>query len=595
MTLAPEHRLSRVSRPVAAWATPSRWSALIFSAKVLAFRLQRFLVDLRTGPRRLKKSEGARFPAIVGESRTKLWSDERPEEHAYQLGKVQNLRRAVDALDGVLVPAGTVFSFWQQIGRASRRRGFVTGRMLQQGCLVPATGGGLCQLSNALYEAALQVECEIVERHAHSRLIAGSAAASGRDATVAWNYVDLRFRPHTPIRIEARLTRDELVVRFHGLPREAAPSASIPQAQPTLIARSCATCGEATCFRHEHHAAHGPARGRTAFLVDENWPEFRDYIAQAHQAEDVFGLPLDGAKWRLPRYAWPVDGFSRVRSAPIQTLARTVAIRRAPAQGPARRQAELAAAERIARRLTRVLTPDVTRVCVAQSLLPYLWREGHLGGREVEVLMTRLPMAALQSRLDSAFAAHPERTTLGDFRASPALVEAEAEALAYAVRIVTPHRDIARLFGEKAIILDWALPSVRPAASIATQRRIAFPGPTIARKGAYELRQAAVALGLEVITVGNELEGPDFWSGVAMRRAAPGPGWLGDIAAMVQPALVEERPRHLLTALAAGVPIIATAACGLDAQDGVTIVPPNDPAALIEALKSVLGYSRPPH
>ena len=80
-----------------------------------------------------------------------------------------------------------------------------------------------------------------------------------------------------------------------------------------------------------------------------------------------------------------------------------------------------------------------------------------------------------------------------------------------------------------------------------------------------------------------------------MRRAAPGPGWLGDIAAMVQPALVEERPRHLLTALAAGVPIIATAACGLDAQDGVTIVPPNDPAALIEALKSVLGYSRPPH
>jgi len=34
------------------------------------------------------------------------------------------LRRAAAAIDGVLVPAGAVFSFWKQIGRASWRRGF---------------------------------------------------------------------------------------------------------------------------------------------------------------------------------------------------------------------------------------------------------------------------------------------------------------------------------------------------------------------------------------------------------------------------------------------------------------------------------------
>ncbi|HXP03758.1 MAG TPA: VanW family protein, partial [Stellaceae bacterium] len=117
----------------------------------------------------MTKTPSAAFPAVLGECHTPLWSDGRPEEHAYQLGKVQNLRRAAAAIDGVLVPAGAVFSFWKQIGRASWRRGFVTGRMLQQGCLVPATGGGLCQLSNAIYEAALQAGCEIVERHAHSR------------------------------------------------------------------------------------------------------------------------------------------------------------------------------------------------------------------------------------------------------------------------------------------------------------------------------------------------------------------------------------------------------------------------------------------
>ena len=266
-----------------------------------------------------------------------------------------------------------------------------------------------------------------------------------------------------------------------------------------------------------------------------------------------------------------------------------IAIRRAPAQGPTRRNAELAGAERIAARLARLLTPEVTKICVAQSLLPYLWRDGHLGGREIEVLMTRLPLGELQARLDRAFAAHPERATLADFRAPPALVEAEAEALAYAAHIATPHCDIASLFPGKATLLDWKLPAHRPTARPAAARRIAFPGPTVARKGAYELREAARELGVEIVLLGNELEGPDFWDGLAVRKPQPGGDWLAGVAVVVQPALVEERPRALLAAVAAGVPVIATPACGLAARDGVTLVPPGDPAALMEALSFVLG------
>ncbi len=596
MTLAPEPLTRMAHPPVAEWVVPSRWSAAVFAAKVAAYRGQRLLADLISGPRRLTKTTNGAFPVtIIGESRTPLWSDARPEEHAYQLGKVQNLRRAAAALDGVLVPGGAVFSFWKQIGRASQRRGFVTGRMLQQGCLVPATGGGLCQLSNALYEVALQAGCEIVERHAHSRRVAGSAAALGRDATVAWNYVDLRFRPRDKLRIEARLTRDELVIRFRGKETAAAlgvssgAEATVPQA----IARSCGTCGEVSCFRHEHRAAHAVESGRTAYLVDENWPEFQDYIAHEHRPEDVFGQPIDGARWRLPRYRWRADGFARAGSAPIQALRRMIAIRRAPAQGPARRNAELAGAGRIAASLARLLTPEVSRVCVAQSLLPFLWRDGHLGGREVEVLMSRLPMRELQTRLDDAFAEHPDRATLGDFRAPAALVEAEAEALAYAARIVTPHRDIARLFPDKAEVIDWKLPPTPAAAPVASQRRIAFPGPTIARKGAYELREAARALGLDVVLPGSELEGQDFWQGVTVQKPGAGDNWLAGVAAVVQPALVEERPRALLAALAAGVPVIATPACGLAPHDGVTLVPAGDTAALVDALRAVVEWRQP--
>ena len=191
--VVPEHSVAR--SPLAEWAMPSRWSSLVFGAKVTVYRARRLVADLVSGPHRLARSPGPAREPVIAECSTPLWPDARSEEQAYQLGKVHNLRHAAALLDGIVVPAGATFSFWKQIGRANRRRGFVTGRMLQQGCLVAATGGGLCQLSNALYVAALHADCEIVERHAHSRRVAGSAAALGRDATVAWNYVDLRFRP----------------------------------------------------------------------------------------------------------------------------------------------------------------------------------------------------------------------------------------------------------------------------------------------------------------------------------------------------------------------------------------------------------------
>jgi len=601
MTAAPLASPRAAAPELAEWRVPTRWSGLVFRAKRAVYQIRRGGRDFASGLQAFPKSSDAAFAVIVGTSSTPLWSDERPEERVYQFGKVHNLRRAAAALDGVIVPAGALFSFWRQIGRATRRRGFVTGRMLQQGCLVPATGGGLCQLSNALYDAALQAGCEIVERHPHSRVVAGSAAAAGRDATVACNYVDLRFRPREAVRIEARVTRGELVIGFRARSApgqdRALRSPTMPTALPTPTARTCATCGETACSRHEQRNESQRAsdldNGRCAFLVDENWPEFQQYLESARPSGDVLGIPLDGAAWRLPRYYWKREGFVNVGSAPLQTLRRALEVRRAPAQGPARRQAEQIGADRIAARLSRLLTPDVTTVVVAQSLLPFLWRSGHLGGREISVLMTRLPMRELHARLDRALAAHPERKTLGDFRAPPELVEAEAEALAYASRIITPHAEIARLFADRAVKLDWQRPpSIQPRVyATPPPGCIAFPGPTVARKGACEMREAAQALDLEVLLLGNELEGPGFWDGVRTRKFGdphePN-GWLKEVALVAQPAIAEERPRYLLAALAAGVPVIATPACGLPTQEGLTIIPGDDLPALVAALRANL-------
>jgi VanW like protein len=239
----------------------SRWAELLFRARVTRLRIRRGIADLFGGPRRSEKMHDGPYSVVVGESRSKLWSDDRAAEAAYQKGKIHNLRIAVQELDCALLLPGQVFSFWRQIGRATGQRGYVVGRMLEQGCMIPAVGGGLCQLSNALYDAALQAGCEIVERHAHSRVVPGSAAVEGRDAAVAWNYIDLRFRSRVPLLIHARVTSDDLEVSFCAFPGTVVPrkkgtsvrgnagtSRAAVAEEPVL---TCATCRETTCFRHE--------------------------------------------------------------------------------------------------------------------------------------------------------------------------------------------------------------------------------------------------------------------------------------------------------------------------------------------------------
>jgi len=113
---------------------------------------------------------------------------------------------------------------------------------------------------------------------------------------------------------------------------------------------------------------------------------------------------------------------------------------------------------------------------------------------------------------------------------------------------------------------------------------IAFPGPTAARKGAYEVREAARRLGLTVSLSGSELEGTDFWEGISTARPTP---WLEGCRAVVQPAIVEEQPRKLLQALAAGVPVIATEVCGLGGFEGVITIPAGDVDSLVTAIESL--------
>ena len=198
-------------------AIPTALSAVRFRGKAGLLQLARAVRDVRAGVKRYARGDVRPGDVLLAESVGALRASAggmNANERGLTLGKVQNLRVAVRRIDGVVVPARAVFSFWRHVGRATRRAGYVRGRELREGCVVPSVGGGLCQLSNALYDAALTAGFEIVERHAHTVVVPGSLAEVGRDATVFWNYVDLQFRAPHDVRIEATLTADTLAVRF---------------------------------------------------------------------------------------------------------------------------------------------------------------------------------------------------------------------------------------------------------------------------------------------------------------------------------------------------------------------------------------------
>lgn len=587
----------RNAEQVASERFPTRFSTAVFLAKALLLQLRRGVQNRREFIRCHPQNRENRFLVTLAESSTALWTDPNPSEIWYQRGKIQNLRVAASRLHECVIPAGQVFSFWQQVGRASVHKGYVPGRMLQEGCMIPAIGGGLCQLSNALYQVALGAGCEIVERHPHSRVILGSATAAGRDATVAWNYIDLRFRANQPLQLQVELTATHLKVSICASTKtqknnlESAPASSISiEALPIFSDHACESCGQVSCFRSHDSAVQIRTKPVTAFLLDAVWPEFTRYLQAHRSGDDVLAIPINGERWNRPQYAWPAAGFTSVHTATATTLMRAFRSRRLSSQGALRQQALLDGAEALARQLAKSLNPNVDEVCVSQSLLPFLWRSGVLGGRRVRILGYQLPASVLQTQLDRAAQMHPESRTLNDFRAEQWLIEAEDEALANAEEIVTPHAALAALFPAKALLLDWSMP-VATLLSHRGQRNgpaaILFPCSTLGRKGAYELREALRGMGVRLILGGKVLEDDHFWSGFDIARA--GAAEFEGIDLAVQPCVVEAQPRMLLRALAEGVPVITTPNSGLHSACGAQFVAEFDSNALQLAISGTLG------
>jgi len=597
---------------VQAWQPPRRIDAIDFWLRTRLLAAAHALREtLRPTARRWPADSHALADApVLAQHRTPLWSDGRADEFPLVAGKVQNLRVARRAFDAVEVPAGEVLSFWRQLGRPAAWRGFVVGRELREGCVVPTLAGGLCQLSNALATVAARAGFELVEHHGHTARIEQADAADGDavDATVFWNYVDLKLRAKHAWRLEVELTDSELVLRIRA--RAPSASAALPVVlrraneeegtSPALpLARGCLSCDQTACFRHRPRIDIAP-QGLTAVLVDGWTPEFARYLRATHaDAQRMQPVPLRLAFWRALAAGWRREPVA-VGAPPAQSLW-AVSLRRALwqrlwARHAGRRQASLIDGQRwLALAFAARLKPAHTQLVVEQSLLPHLQRIGALDGRRVTVLASALAMAEIERRLDAAAQCWPDDATLRDFRVDAVLVRAEAQALARAVAVVTPHADVARQLEKLApravaTRLDWVLPKANAKAvtvDLTAPPLVVFAASALARKGARELAAALQGWPCRLRVLGGPSDDARLWQGVGHVEHM---NWQGDALAgarvVVLPAHIEHAPRATLRAVAAGVPVVASTACGLAGLPGVNEVVPGDVAALRAALQA---------
>jgi vancomycin resistance protein VanW len=181
-------------------------------------------VELRVLLRRLKdvlsrerfadarSPDPASFPYPVFSHKARLVRDYPEPWFSLQQNKIANLRIAAKTIDGVTIAPAESFSFWRLVGRSSRRKGYLPGMTIVDGRLTATTGGGLCQLSNALYWVALHLGCSISERHRHSFDCFPDSYRSvpfGAGATVNYNYVDLRFRNESEETYQLKISLDD--------------------------------------------------------------------------------------------------------------------------------------------------------------------------------------------------------------------------------------------------------------------------------------------------------------------------------------------------------------------------------------------------
>jgi vancomycin resistance protein YoaR len=132
--------------------------------------------------------------------------------------RIHNVQLVAQLIDKTLIAPGSEFSFNKTTGDRTAAKGFLVAPVIVNGELTTGLGGGVCQVSTTVFNAAFDAGVKITARTNHALYI--SHYPQGRDATVDYPDVDLRFVNDTGqwLLLRTFVGSASLTVNLYGTP-----------------------------------------------------------------------------------------------------------------------------------------------------------------------------------------------------------------------------------------------------------------------------------------------------------------------------------------------------------------------------------------
>lgn len=158
-----------------------------------------FSVKTRLNPHYRVKQNKDKLPYCIYSTQQTMINTETGFDLTYQYNKAYNLRLLSQQFNTVTIKPQQILSFNYLAKNADKKTQYKDGLVLINDDIVIGYGGGLCQLSNMIYFAALHTPLTIHKRFGHTsqHLYDPNVKLHGIDATVSYGFADLQLKNTT--------------------------------------------------------------------------------------------------------------------------------------------------------------------------------------------------------------------------------------------------------------------------------------------------------------------------------------------------------------------------------------------------------------
>lgn len=164
-------------------------------------------IPLKHAPKHIPDKELDRISKVMSEFKTTF--------SAGNVSRSTNVRLAASRIDGTVLMPGETFSFNDHLGRRTTANGFKVAGVYVSGRHDFDVGGGICQVSTTLYNAAIRSDLKIPVRSSHSLPV--PYVPLGQDAAVSFPNPDLKITNSYDFPIALSATPEKSTITFRIL------------------------------------------------------------------------------------------------------------------------------------------------------------------------------------------------------------------------------------------------------------------------------------------------------------------------------------------------------------------------------------------